>query len=133
MSEHQPAVQSRPRDVWVAGILLIVFGVLGTFVSLVLYSSVEDDRSHGVSVSSFVYGLVLASIVLAVAEAVSGVFVILGREWARIAAIAICALNALSGVITVIGSQAFQGCIGVLLNVALIVALNRDDVRTWCR
>jgi hypothetical protein len=134
MSGLEPAaVRSRPRDVWVASILLMVFGALGALLGLVLLSLVEDQRSHGQSVGGATYGLVLVSVVLAVAEIASGAFVLIGREWARRSAIAICSLNALAAVVTLVSSAALQACVGIALNVSLIVALNKDDVRTWCR
>ena len=133
MDEFPPVARIRPRNVWVAGILLIVFGALGTLLSLLLFSLVQDTESHGQSVGSLVYALAVLGILLAILEMVSGGFVIAGREWARKAAIAVCVLNAISGVITLVSTMGYQACVGIALNVALIVSLNKDDVKDWCR
>ncbi len=133
MSEFPPVTVKRPRDVWVVSILLVLFGVLGILVGLLLVGALEDDRSHGQSVGTLPYLLAVAALALSVIQSVSGAFVFVGREWARVTAVAICVLNVLAGLLTLVSGGAVQACVGIAVNIALIVALNKEPVTDWCR
>ncbi|WP_327000134.1 hypothetical protein OHA72_34030 [Dactylosporangium sp. NBC_01737] len=133
MSEFQPVTLKRPRDVWVASIVLVLFGLLGILVGLLLLAAVENDRDHGQSVGALASLLAVATVALAILQAVSGAFVFVGREWARVTGIVICAVNVLAGLFTLVSGGAAQACVGIAVNVALIVALNKEAVADWCR
>ena len=133
MSEFQPVTLKRPRDVWVASIVLVVFGLLGILVGLLLRAALQDDRDHGQSVSALASLLAIAAVALSILQAASGAFVFIGREWARITAIVICSVNVLAGLFTLVSGGAAQACVGIAVNVALIVALNKEPVADWCR
>ncbi|WP_426512181.1 hypothetical protein ACPPVO_17075 [Dactylosporangium sp. McL0621] len=122
-------ITKRPREVWTVSILLFCFGLLGTVLSLFLAGLVagEDD------IPGFVTFAVYAGAVLAAAEILAGVFVFLGREWARRIAIAVCVLNGLSGLVTLASGVVLQALVGIVVNIALIVNLSKDEVRYWCR
>lgn len=123
----------RPREVWIASILLVVFGVLGTLLSLILFGFLREDDSHGAEVSGLAYGFVFLGLALALAEVVSGIFVFIGREWARRLAIAICALNAVSSLFTLASGSVLQVITGLAINIGIIVTLTKYEVSNWCR
>lgn len=133
MSEFPPVTVKRPRDVWVVSIVLVLFGLLGILIGLLLVATLEGDRSHGRSVGALPYLLAVAALALSVVQSAGGVFVFIGREWARITAMAICALNILAGLVTILSAGAVQACVGIAVNIALIVALNKESVTDWCR
>ncbi|WP_432843048.1 hypothetical protein [Dactylosporangium sp. CA-092794] len=122
-------MNQRPRDVWTASLMLAFFGLLGVIVSGFLLSLFgSDDDLPGA-----VFAALVAGAVLAAAEIVAAVFVFLGHEWARWSAIGLCVLNGLSGLLTLTAGVVPQACLGVVTNIALIVVLNKDDVRSWCQ
>lgn len=70
---------------------------------------------------------------LSATQIVSGLFIWLGRRpWARIAAIAICVLNLLGGVVTLFSGNVVPGLFSLIVNGALIQLLRKDDVYDWC-
>jgi hypothetical protein len=122
-------VTKRPRDVWTASILLSFFGLLGVVLGLFLAGLLagEDD------IPGFVSLAVYAGVILAAAEIVAGVFVFAGREWARRVAIAVCVLNGLSGLATLTAGVVLMALVGIVVNIALIVTLSKDEVKYWCQ
>jgi hypothetical protein len=130
-SGASPLARTRPRRATTVAVLLMVFGALGVLLAFVLTSILNDATDHGETVSGGFYLLAYASLALSAAEIVSGVFVLMGRSWARMLAIVLCSLNILSGVISLF-TGSFTAIVGVLLNIGLIRLLNRDDVRDWC-
>lgn len=124
---------TRPRQASMAAILLIVFGGLGILLALLLLSLVSDEASHGSAEPGIVYALFYGQLILSAAEALSGVFVWLGRGWARTLAIVLCSINILSGVLSLFTGVAIQAIIGAVINIALIRLLASSEVGEWCR
>ncbi|GAA3396348.1 hypothetical protein [Cryptosporangium minutisporangium] len=131
-SDSEPTHPARPRKATTAAVLLIVFGGLGLLFALLVMSFVNDSADHGQSMAGIAYVLVYAQFALSGTQIVSGVFVWQGRDWARVLAIALCSLNIVGAAVTLISGAVFQALLAVALNVALIRALNDDDVRAWC-
>jgi hypothetical protein len=123
-----PAVK-RPRDVWTASIMLFFFGLLGVVLALFLIGLLADEDD----IPGFVRFAVYAGAILAAAEIAAGIFVFLGREWARRVAIAVCVLNGLSALATLASGVVVQALLGVVVNIALIVTLSKDEVKYWCQ
>jgi hypothetical protein len=123
-----PPRRVRPRQVKVVSILLVFFGLLGVAIAWLLLSLIDDDVNHGETVNRFLYVLCYAQFALAVLQIASGALVWQGANWARITAIVLCGINALSGVISLFSGGGFQAIVGILLNIALIRMLLRDDV-----
>jgi hypothetical protein len=126
------ALRRRPRQATIAGVLLIIFGALAILVALALLATVNDATDHGESVSGILYVLVYGQFILSAAQIVSGIFVLVGKPWARVLAVVICSLNLLGGVVSLVTGNFLQALFGIVINGALIATLNRNDVRDWC-
>jgi hypothetical protein len=63
---------------------------------------------------------------------VSGVFVLQGRNWARLLAIGLCSVNLLGAVVSLFTGAIFQAITAFAINVALIRLLNDYEVQAWC-
>ncbi|MEV6632182.1 hypothetical protein AB0M54_15665 [Actinoplanes sp. NPDC051470] len=109
-----------------------MFGGLGILFAAVLMSIVNDSASHGQSVPAYLYVLVFLQVALSAAQAVSGVFVWQGRNWARVLAIALCSLNILGALVSLFTGAVLQSIWGIAINVALIRLLNDYEVQVWC-
>ena len=129
-SNPEPTQPTRPRKATVLSILLIAFGGLGFLFAILLMSLVTD--SHGASVPAYMYILVFVQFALSGAQAVSGVFVWQGRNWARVLAIALCSLNILGAVVSLFTGAILQAISGIAINVGLIRLLNDYEVQAWC-
>lgn len=127
------ATGARPRQVWLASIMLAVFGALGLVVAFLLLAILNDDASHGQSVSGGLYFIVALQAVVSAAQIGSGAFVWLGRSWARTLAIGICVVNILGALLGLASGAFLQVILGVVLNIALIRLLMHEDVVEWCR
>jgi hypothetical protein len=114
-------------------VLLVIFGVLGLLLSVVIFAALRDDAAGGVIVPAPGYMLAGITVVVALAQVVSGVFLFRGREWARLLAITVCAINLISGVISLASGAVTQAVLGVVVNIAFIAGLNHYEVKIWCR
>lgn len=130
--EPTPPQAARPRKATMLSILLIVFGTLGILFAFILMMIVNDEGSHGRSVPAYLYVLVFAQFALSGAQAVSGVFVWQGRNWARVLAIALCSLNILGALASLFTGAVLQAISGIAINIALIRLLNDYEVQAWC-
>lgn len=121
--------EPRPREVTLVSILLMAFGGLGALLTFFLIGLIaSEDDGDGLT-----YGLLTVSILLALAQIASGVFVFLGREWARKLAMGLCALNAVSALFTIGSGQIFQVILPIVINIAIIVQLTKPPVAEWMR
>ncbi|MFG1604880.1 hypothetical protein [Actinoplanes sp. NPDC049265] len=131
-SNPEPTRPTRPRKATMLAVLLIVFGVLGILASFLLLSIVNDSSGHGQSVPAFLYVLVYAQFMVSAAQAVSGGFVLQGRNWARVLAIALSSLNLVAAVVSLFTGAIAQAISGLAINIALIRLLNDYEVQAWC-
>jgi hypothetical protein len=132
-SAPDPAQRKRPSRVWVASILLVVFGIIGLGAAWLLLSIVNDDVSHGESAPGFYSVLAYIQLALAVSQILSGILVWAGLNWGRILAIVLCSVNILGAAANLFTGNIFGALVGIVLNIALIVMLNRDEVADWCQ
>lgn len=109
-----------------------MFGVLGGLFGLLIVASVRDDVAHGADADPIVVALAAAQVLMALAEVVSGVFPWIGRSWARVVATVVCAVSLVSGVLLLLQGTP-SGLAGILLNLGVIVTVNREDVADRCR
>jgi MFS family permease len=123
----------RTRNVVIASAALVGLGLLGVLLAWVLLSVLNDEADHGQSVGSWLYALCYVQVVLSGTQVVSGLFIWRGgHRWARLAALVICVVNLLSGVVTLLSGNIFQGLFGTAMNGALIGLLRNDDLYDWC-
>jgi hypothetical protein len=134
-SAEQPTapagIGTRPAAVWAMGILVICFGLLGIVLGIFVLAILADTESDGQNLGGVASALVVVSIVVSVAQVAGGVLVLAGKNWGRLLAITVSCLVIASDVVLIIGGTA-QGCLGIIINVALIAGLMRQEVRDWC-
>jgi hypothetical protein len=126
----QPADQTRdrPRQVSWAAALLVVFGGLSLMLAMRLLSVVNDEDDLPV----WVYGLVYVQFLLAGFQILSGVFVYIGRAWARRLAMVICGINLVGAVLSLVSGAIVPAITSAVVNVALLRMLRSADVAAWC-
>lgn len=127
----QPSDRSReraPRQVWWASILLAVFGGLGLMLAMLLLSVVNNEDD----VPGWVYGLVYVQFLLSGLQILSGIFVWLGKAWARTAATAVCSVNLVGAVLSLLSGAFLQALTTAAVNIALIRLLRGREVSDWC-
>lgn len=123
----------RTRQVVGVSIAMMVLGLLGLLVTWLLFSVLTDETDHGESVAAGYFVLCYVQFGLSATQILSGVFIWRGgRSWPRIAAMVICSLNLLGGVVTLFSGNIVQGLFGIVVNGALIQSLRKDDVYDWC-
>jgi hypothetical protein len=131
-----PAARSaprRPRPVIFASIALVDVGLLGVLLTWLLLSLLNAATDHGQSVNAVFYGLCYLQFALSGTQIASGLFVWSGRQpWARIAAIVICSVNLLGGVVSLFAGSCLPGLFNLALNIGLIRVLTNDEVYDWC-
>jgi hypothetical protein len=118
----------RPRQVSLSAILLVVFGGLGLMMAMLLLSVVNRETD----LPGWIYLLVYAQFLLSGLQILSGIFVWLGRAWARTAATVVCSINLVGAVFSLFGGAFLQAITGAVVNIALIRMLRGEDVREWC-
>lgn len=128
----EPTRPSRPRQITVLAVLLTVFGLLGILAAALLMSIISDSADTGRSVPAVLYLLGYAQFALSATLALCGVFVWQGRSWARVLAIALCSVNLVGALVTLISGAVFQAIAGFAINVALIRLLTGSEVQAWC-
>jgi hypothetical protein len=131
MTEADPAVQPvrhRPRQVTMTSVLLAIFGGLGLMMAMLLLSIVNDESD----LPGWVYVLVYGQLLLSGAQILSGVFVYLGRSWARKVAVVICVINLVGGVLSLFSGAILQAITAAAVNIALIRLLTGNEVTEWC-
>jgi hypothetical protein len=121
-------VRERPRQVWIASILLAVFGGLGLMLAMLLLSVVNNEPD----VPGWVYGLVSVQFLLSGLQILSGIFVWLGRQWARTAATVVCSINLVGAVLSLFTGAVLQAIITGAVNIAVIRLLRSREVAEWC-
>jgi hypothetical protein len=128
-----PETRRVPGQVIATTVLLAIFGLLGLLVGWLLLSVINDDTSHGESVSGTLYFLAYLQFTLSALQILSGLLVLKGWNWGRILAITLCSVNLLGGLIDLFSGAPLQAVINFALNIALIRMLTRDTVADWCR
>ena len=131
MTEADPAlrpVRQRPRQVTIASVLLAIFGALGLMMAMLLLSIVNDESD----IPGWVYVLVYTQLLLSGAQVLTGVFVYLGKGWARRVAVVICAINLVGAVLSLFTGAILQAITGAAVNIALLRYLTGAEVREWC-
>jgi hypothetical protein len=114
-----------------AGILLIVFAVLGLLLDLVLVFAANSVTADGGVVKSWVYPLAYAQFALSAGQAVAGIFLLQGKEWARITGLVVTGLNLLAFVYSLISGSGFSAT-GLAFNGIVMYLLTKKEVREWC-
>lgn len=127
----QPTDRSReraPRQVWWASILLAVFGGLGLMLAMLLLSVVNNEDD----VPGWVYVLVYVQFLLSGLQILSGIFVWLGRRWARTAATVVCSINLFGAVLSLLTGAFLNALTTGAVNIALLRLLRSREVAEWC-
>jgi hypothetical protein len=130
--ETAPAPPARRPIIWALSILVLVVAALGLLGGLLLLSEVSDAQSHGRSVNPAVRTVVVISLICSVAQAGGAVLVFLGRNLGRYLVIGVAGLVILSNLVSLISGNGVQGCVGIVVNGAIIAGMMRQDVRDWC-
>lgn len=117
----------RPAAAGTVAALLIVFGALGIVLTLVLSLSAQDAIGD-----PGVFLPLILQVLLSTGQIISGVHLRNGRGWARDLAILLCAVNLITGFVTLFIGSALGGLLSLALNTALLAMLSRRDVREWC-
>jgi hypothetical protein len=125
--------RERPKQALLAATVVAGVGMLGAVSALFLLSFLSDDAAHGRDVSGLAYTIVLISLIMSLAQVGSGVLIFLGRDWGRLLAIGLSGLIIASNLFAIFSGSLLQGCVGIIVNVTIIRALTRDEVREWCR
>jgi hypothetical protein len=131
MTEADPlprAERDRPRQVTIASVLLAIFGGLGLMMAMLLLSIVNDESD----LPGWIYALVYAQLVLSGTQILTGVFVYLGKAWARRTALVICGINLLGAVLSLATGQFLPALTAGAVNIALLRMLRGSDVVEWC-
>lgn len=126
----QPADQTRerPRQVTMVSVLLVIFGALSLMLAMLLLSIVNDESD----LPGWLYVLVYGQFLLAGLQVLSGVFVWLGKAWARTAAMVVCAINLVGAVFSLVSGSIFQAITAGVVNIALLRLLRSTEVIEWC-
>ena len=126
----QPADQTRerPRQVTYAAILLVVFGGLGLMLAMLLLSAVNAEGD----LPGWVYGLVFIQFALSGVQILSGVFVWLGKSWARTVATVVCSINLVGAVLSLVSGAIPQAITAGVVNIAVLRMLRGREVTEWC-
>jgi hypothetical protein len=121
-------IRERPRQVsWLAA-LLVVFGGLSLMLATRLLSIVNDESD----LPAWVYVLVGVQFLLAGAQMLSGVFVYIGRAWARRVATVVCVINLVGAVLSLVSGAIVPAITSAVVNIALLRLLRSTDVAEWC-
>jgi hypothetical protein len=131
MTEADPLARparERPRQVTWASVLLAVFGGLGLMMAMLLLSIVNDESD----LPGWIYALVYGQLLLSGAQILTGVFVYLGKSWARTTATVICSINLIGAVLSLVSGAIVQAITGAAVNIALLRMLTSSDVKEWC-
>lgn len=128
--DRAPAARApMPSRVRATAILLIVLGALGAGLSVFVLS---EQGSHESSVSPAEFLPYFVQVVASALLIACGVFLLRGREWARLGGMILCGLNILGGVITLSAGGVVPALVAIVLNLALIINLARPEVQRWC-
>ena len=125
---------SRPGAATTGGVLLIVFGALAVIFSLYVISQLHaTEVDYGESVDGFYYAIYVGQMVFSAVQIVAGIFLLKGREWARIVGILTCSLNLLAAIVALFTGSALAALFAFAINGGIITALTRPNVREWCQ
>ncbi|GIJ60868.1 hypothetical protein [Virgisporangium aurantiacum] len=128
VAEPADQIRERPRQVTWTAILLVVFGGLGLMLAMLLLSAVNDEGD----LPGWVYLLVFVQFVLSGTQILSGVFVWLGKSWARTVATVVCSINLVGAVLSLVSGAIPQAITAGVVNVAVLRMLRGREVTEWC-
>lgn len=124
---------TRPGAVTVAGVVLIVFGVLVTLLGLLLVlggvvigslGNAPDlqDQLGGIrpEFGPFIAVLGLILVSFGIAQIVSGIYVLPGRSWARITGLIVAVLGALLALVGVVPGNEDVNLVGIIIALAVL-------------
>jgi hypothetical protein len=123
----------RPSIIWLLSIIVVVVAALGLLGGLLLLSEVSDGESHGRSINGAVRVIAVISLACSVAQAAGGVLVFFGRNVGRYVVMGVAGLVVLSNLFSLLSGTGIQGCLGIVVNGAMIASMMRQDVRDWCK
>lgn len=115
-------------------IAVLVFQILANaFVGFVVLTDIQDAESHGQDVegAGLAYFATFLSFVAAALLLLCVVMTFQRRAWVRPTIIGVEVVSILSGVIALLGSGQITAVTGIVLAIAVISTLNRDEVRAW--
>jgi hypothetical protein len=119
--------------VWFAGILLIIgaaFDILFGFIALFAPDSAYFRASNGLVVTYDVQAWGWWSLILGVLVLLSGVFLIRGALWARLLAVIVVGVNAVTNLLA-FPTQPIWSVVLVTMNLLIIyaIAVHGDELR----
>lgn len=123
----------RPPEAWIVSILLVFVGGLSAFIGAFLLALLVEDTWPGQSVFGVAFVWNVIALAASLAHVLSGVFVLLGREWARRLAVGICVFSIVSSIPLLVTGAVIMFVVGVVTYSALIVSLNRHPLSGWTR
>jgi hypothetical protein len=130
--ETTPRVRM-PRQLKIVLAVLIFQILANSFVGYVVLAEVQDAESHGQDVEGA--GLVyFASVLSFVAAALLLLCVVMTFQrlaWVRPTVITIQVVNIVSGLIALLSSGQVTALTGIVLSIAVISVMSKDDVRDW--
>lgn len=125
---------SRPGAATTGGVLLIVFGVLAVIFSVYAISQLHaTEVDYGESVDGFYYGIWYGQMAFSAVQVVAGIFLLKGREWARIVGILTCSLNLVAAIVALFTGSVLAALVAFAINGGIIAALTRPNAREWCQ
>jgi hypothetical protein len=124
--------RSRSGKVWIASIVLVLFGLVGLLAAGLLLMAANEDVRHGRDVAGVFYALVYIQFGLSTLQVTSGVLLWLGVRWAVGLATAICVINMIGNVVTFFAGAFLPASIGLILNLLLLRLVRSDKVAEWC-
>lgn len=130
MTDADPEIlpRQRPRQVTWAAVVLVIFGSISLMRAMLLLSIINDEPD----LPRWIYGLVTVQFLLAGAQTLSGIFVWLGKSWARTVATVVCSVN-LVGAVFALAGDIVQAITTAAVNIGLLWLLRRPEVGDWCR
>lgn len=128
---YNPNPPTRPRppgQVVAVSIVLVIRGALGL---LLTYVTLQLLHLH--PVASWIPDVLWFSMGFAIAQIVSGLFLLRGKPWPRVLGLGVLALDIGLGMFIMVQTNpSCAGLSGMAVDVAIIAMLSRPAVRDWC-
>lgn len=114
-----------PALVWVASGVLMFFAVISVLGAFAAFALVQ----RGVAMATWLGAVTLGFAAIYVAVSV---FLFRGKAWARRTGIAVAGVNIALSLLFSVTEGVAPNCIGLLLQVGIVVLLMRPEVANWC-